>query len=854
MDETKRARLDKRLSMISRGAGALAVAVGLAVWCGWIFDIAALRSIFPGFPEMKFNAALAFVLAGASLFLLTFDSSTLNTTARACAGAVALIGLLTLSQYIVGWDLGIDQLLIDDHSRTDPHPGRIPVAGSFNFLALGAIFLLVDAASSSARRFAQLLALLVASVSFVVILGYAYDASSLYRPGSSNPVVLHGAILFVLLSLGVLLARSHLDVMSRVLAADTSGLLIRRLLPAALILPPVIGWLRLQGEHAGLYGADVGLALYATANVLILSVLIWATAAEVQRADANRCIADLKLRTQLARLDLLNHITHAIAEKQDLRSIFQVVLRTLQDHLTIDLGCIARYEPANETLTIESVSVSGEALARSMPEGERLLIDKNGLSRCVRGALVYEPDVAQVPYSFPQRLARAGLHAFVAAPLPLESSVFGVLVAARREAGSFTSSDCEFLRQLGEHVALAAHQAQLHGALQRAYDDLRQSQQTVLQQERLRALGQMASGIAHDINNALSPISLYAESLREHEPNLSETGRQHLATIQRAIDDVANTIGRMREFYRPRELQREHTPINLNRLVDQVLALTRARWRDLPQERGIVINVRTELTDPAPDIQGVETEIRDALTNLIFNAVDAMPDGGTLTVCTQVLKQGGRATRLSLEVRDTGIGMDEEARQRCLEPFFTTKGERGTGLGLAMVYGMANRHGADLEIESVVATGTVVRLGFPLAEAASAIAEPSPPIAPARSLRLLLVDDDPLVTQALQHALERDGHSIAVAEGGQEGIDACLAAQKRGEPFDIVITDLGMPYVDGRKVAAAIRARLPRMPVILLTGWGQGLLSENEPPPGVDRVLSKPPKILELRRALAELT
>ena len=149
----------------------------------------------------------------------------------------------------------------------------------------------------------------------------------------------------------------------------------------------------------------------------------------------------------------------------------------------------------------------------------------------------------------------AGLHSLVIAPLLVENRVFGVLIAARRAARRLQSADCEFLRQLSEHVALAAHQAQLYGALQQAYDDLRQTQHTVMQQERLRALGQMASGIAHDINNAISPVALYTESLLEREPNLSDRARGYLTTIQRAIDDVAATVARMREFYRQREPQ-----------------------------------------------------------------------------------------------------------------------------------------------------------------------------------------------------------------------------------------------------------------------------------------------------------
>ena len=184
-------------------------------------------------------------------------------------------------------------------------------------------------------------------------------------------------------------------------------------------------------------------------------------------------------------------------------------------------------------------------------ENAQIPVDENGFSRCLRGELLYEPDIETAQLPFPARLARGGLRALVAAPLMIESEVFGVMVVAKRRSDSFTSDDCEFLRQLCSHVALAAHQAGLYGALQNAYQDLRQTQQTVMQQERLRALGQIASGIAHDINNALSPAALYTQSMLKHDAGLSDRSREQLAIIQRAIDDVSLTVQRMRAFYMP---------------------------------------------------------------------------------------------------------------------------------------------------------------------------------------------------------------------------------------------------------------------------------------------------------------
>lgn len=566
----------------------------------------------------------------------------------------------------------------------------------------------------------------------------------------------------------------------------------------------------------------------------------------------DRKLIELKLQSQLQRLHLLEQITRSIGERQNLTSVFEVTIRVLESELPLDFGCIGLYDVGKRTLSIAAVGSGSEALASTMDMavGAIIPIDENGLSRCVRGHLVHEPDIAGLPFPFPKRLASGGLRALVIAPLQVESQVFGVLVAARRQPQSFSSGECEFLKQLSEHIALAAHQAQLHGALQVAYEDLRNTQQAVMQQERLKVLGQMASGIAHDINNAISPVMLYTDSLLEREPGLSDRARASLKTIQQAVSDVAETVTRMREFYRQRAPQNELRPVQLNELVQQVVELTRARWEAMPQQRGIVIQLHTNFAARLPAALGIESEIREALTNLIFNAVDAMPQGGTLTLRTRQDEEG----RVLVEVTDSGMGMDEDTRRRCLEPFFTTKGERGTGLGLAMVYGVMQRHSGAIEIDSAPGAGTTVRLAFTMGKSATTSTTNARLEVPP-NLTILLIDDDPTVLKSLRETLELDGHTILIANGGRQGVDLFRASQ-RGEvngKVSAVITDLGMPHVDGRSVAAAIKADSPATPVILLTGWGERLLAEGTVPVNVDRVLSKPPRLKAVREALSEL-
>ncbi len=579
-------------------------------------------------------------------------------------------------------------------------------------------------------------------------------------------------------------------------------------------------------------------------------------AATILRDITERKASEAKAQAQLARFSLLHQITRAIGGRQDLASIYQVVLLNLEEHLPLDFGCICNYEAARHELVVVHVGARSQAmgLELALTEHARIPIDANGLSHCVQGELVYEPDTTLINAPFPRRLASAGLRSLVVTPLLVESRVFGVLVAARREARSFSNGECDFLRQLTEHVALAAHQAELHASLQQAYDDLRQTQQAVMQQERLRALGQMASGIAHDINNAISPMALSTELLLETGSDLSLRTRRHLEMIQRGTDDVAKTVARMKEFYRQRESELKLSPVNMNALVQQVIDLTRARWSDMPQQQGVEIEMCSQFEVNVPAILGVESEIREALTNLILNAVDAMPSGGTLTLSTRVdeASQGlSKRSSLIVEIKDSGVGMDEETRRRCFEPFFTTKGERGTGLGLAMVYGVVQRHGADLEIDSAAGSGTAVRLIFPVAAGALVdVASPDPPPSLPRRMRILVVDDDPLILRTLCEVLETDGHEVITANGGQAGIDAFSTAHAQRKPFSVVITDLGMPRVDGRRVASHVKSVSESTPVILLTGWGQRLLAEGSLPPDVDQVLSKPPKLRDLREAL----
>ncbi len=576
---------------------------------------------------------------------------------------------------------------------------------------------------------------------------------------------------------------------------------------------------------------------------------------------AERRRTEAALQQQFTRISLLNQITQAIAERQDTDSILHVVLRQLEDHLGLDFGTVALFDAQAETLNMAALRIRNPLLATRLDwhEGSVTALSDTGLDECKAGQTVYLSDTVKGPALIAEKLAGAGLRSAVAVPLIVENKLFGILLAARIKADDFSSGDCEFLRMLSEHVALAAHQASLHTEIEQAYNELRQTQQTVMQQERLKALGQMASGIAHDVNNALSPIVGFADLLMRAETNLSDNGKKYLQYIRTAGEDIAHIVARLREFYRRREEKQSSQPVRLNELAEQVVDMTRPRWRDISQERGITIEVETDFTAGAPELLGIQSEIREALTNLVLNAVDALPRGGKITIRTRVncgaslQDSAKRSTFVTLEVSDSGIGMSEETRSRCLEPFYSTKGTRGTGLGLAMVYGVMERHEGKIEIDSEPGKGSTFRLIFPVRKAADATDVEKDDGKPSAPLHLLCIDDEPLLRELLKELLVRDGHSVEVRDNGKAGVEAFLQAKQCDKPFDAVITDLGMPYFDGRQVAKMIKGESPTTPVILLTGWGAFMKQDREVPSQVDGVLSKPPRSREIREALKRL-
>ncbi len=369
----------------------------------------------------------------------------------------------------------------------------------------------------------------------------------------------------------------------------------------------------------------------------------------------------------------------------------------------------------------------------------------------------------------------------------------------------------------------------------------RRADERAAQADKLRALGQMASGVAHDVNNLLASVMGRAELARlELERGGLDENRlaEALSLIEQAADDGAQTVRRIQEFARVRR-DTDVTIVDLGEIVQSAVGLTRPRWRDAAQAEGRTVDLEIRMAAELY-VAAEPAELREVMTNLILNAVDAMPRGGTITIAGTLADDG-----VQLEVRDSGVGMTPAVKSRVFEPFFTTKAEAGNGLGLAVSYGIIQRRGGQISVESAPGSGSVFRIELPIAER-----RPQPvALATRRSPRarhILVVDDEPALASVLQRLLESEGHRVTTCTSGAEAL-----AVFNPDQHELVMTDLGMAGLNGLQVAAAIHLRSASTPVILVTGWGNELDPDN-PPRGIARVLAKPYRLARVLDAVNE--
>lgn len=460
-------------------------------------------------------------------------------------------------------------------------------------------------------------------------------------------------------------------------------------------------------------------------------------------------------------------------------------------------------------------------------------------------------DVREREGAVEEFLVGQGFRGCLLVPLRMHDRTVGALYLADGRPRDFSADEVEAAQVLAGLAALAVENDRLYGDVRAALDTVKAAQERLVQTEKSRALGGMAGGIAHEFNNILAIILGKTQLLLAR--SVDETVREGLGHVDEAAWRAADIIRRLQGFAATR-LDDTDGPIDVNTLVHDAVTLTRGLWKDEAEARGVRIEVTMKLED-APAVRGNAAELREVITNLVLNAIDAMPRGGQLALTTRPFDGG-----VELAVADSGEGMSEEVRRRIFEPFFSTRSPLRTGLGLSVVHGIVGRHRGRVEVASEEGRGTTMRVWLPTAAAASPAVAPAAPAvrpraaelvtreAPARppgSIRILVLEDEPQIREMLVDSLSRAGHLVEAAADGLAG----LACFQRGT-FDVVLTDLSLPERSGLDVARAVKRMRPETPVVLITGWGHlldpTLLAES----GVDLTLVKP---FRLERVLSIL-
>ncbi len=446
-----------------------------------------------------------------------------------------------------------------------------------------------------------------------------------------------------------------------------------------------------------------------------------------------------------------------------------------------------------------------------------------------------------------ERTRSSGIRSDVIVPLVSRGRVVGTLSLASYQPGVYQETDLEFLQPLADQLAVSVDNARLYRDLSRAYDDLKGMQAQVVESEKLRALAEMAGGVAHNFNNLLTGILGYAQLLRmDSDAALHAHG---LEVIERSAREGARIVREMQEFARAQS-ERVFERVDLNRVVQRSVAATESHRKDKPASRGVAVKVQTSLGG-IPSVEGDEFALEKVVSNLIVNAVEAMPQGGTITVETGlapdrwVESAGASVPGVTLRVSDTGMGMSEEERERIFQPFFTTKGPQiGHGLGLSVAYGVVLRHRGRIEVASEPGRGTTFTVWLPAARASDGGALASP--LTEEGARVLVVDDDGLTRELLSRMLKM--YRVDTAESGQQG----LALFEKGR-HEVVITDLGMPGLTGWDVARTVKQAASGTRVILMTGWDVAIEDQQVQESGVDGVLRKPFDIRQVQLVLAQV-
>ncbi len=372
---------------------------------------------------------------------------------------------------------------------------------------------------------------------------------------------------------------------------------------------------------------------------------------------------------------------------------------------------------------------------------------------------------------------------------------------------------------------------------------LKESEEALIRSEKLRVLGKMAAGMAHDFNNLLAIIlgnaQLLEKGLKRYK---SEEIKKRLKIITRTAEEGGETVRRLQHFTQREVSTEDFTKLDLNKIVREAIASTSPRWKDEAEAKGVTIKIKEKL-EKLPSLLGSRSGLMEVLTNLIFNALEAMPEGGEITIKTET-----KGNKILLYFTDSGKGIPDRIKEKIFDPFFSTKGPKASGLGLSVSYGIIKRHKGKIRVDSIEGKGTTFTISIPIGLEPVLKEEKLEDVEKISSHRILIIDDEEDVREVLGTTLHDEGHQVILAETGRKGLDKFKQSN-----FDLILTDLGMPEMSGWELAKKTKEIDPAVPVGLITGWAVPITKEKMKERGVDFILSKPFDCIKVLREVNTL-
>lgn len=555
-------------------------------------------------------------------------------------------------------------------------------------------------------------------------------------------------------------------------------------------------------------------------------------------------------------VEVANHVKHHLGLNTGYLSVFEILRRMCE--VACELGWERAVFCLRDATTATAPDSFIAAFAGDFTEAQQTELDVLRTQRTRVGGFSTTPGARLSgvyrrigDHSFilgsnadsPLRLWHTGQQ-IVVVPLALEGRLFGTF-SVDRAGRTPTAEEVETLELLTDHATVVLHNSRLIAQLQeqlietqRLREQERAHHLQMQQTERLRALGELASGVAHNFNNALTIIQGRLGLLKAQVTD--DATRRSVDIIHRVAQDAANIVKRIQDFARVRQDDSDFECLDLSQLVQETVEAAQPKWT--ARTGGRLFRVACHAPTPVY-ILGNPTELREVVTNLVFNALDAMPQGGELTIAVSEQEETAQ-----LVVRDTGVGMTEETKRRLFDPFYTTKGPQGTGLGLSVSHNIVSRHKGRIDVASELGQGTTFTLTFPLA--------PRPPVQEilldaattgSQGLRILIVDDERPVAETIRDIIALLGHQPVVETNPFQAL-----RRLRLEPFDALFTDLGMPDMNGWQLIAEVRRIAPTLPVTLVTGWANSIHPADLQAQRV-RLLAKPLDISVVERTLGEI-